>query len=105
MREYMPQNQETKCVETPPEPRKGVHQDALGCLGEEASCFHLFVIVYYGLSLRGASQNKIDDDGEKQRKNKTPPAAAKVNKRLRIINSFVEPTANTKTCQNKNYGE
>ena len=33
MREYMPENQaETKCVYTPPEPRKGVYQDALRCL-------------------------------------------------------------------------
>ena len=47
---------------TPPEPRNGVYQDALGSL--ETSCSNLFVIVYYRLSLRGASQNKIDDDGE-----------------------------------------
>ena len=32
MREYMPENQVTKCVQTPPEPRKGVYQDALGYL-------------------------------------------------------------------------
>ena len=66
MREYTPENQvESKCVQTPPEPRKGVYQDALGCLGEET--FNLFVIVCIivpGVSLRGASQNKIDDDGE-----------------------------------------
>ena len=44
MREYMPENQVTTCVYTPPEPRRGVYQDALGCLGEETSCFILFMI-------------------------------------------------------------
>ena len=37
MREYAPENQVTDCVETPPEPRKDVYQDALGCLGAETS--------------------------------------------------------------------
>ena len=37
VREYAPENQLTNCVETPPEPRKGVYKDALGCLGEETS--------------------------------------------------------------------
>ena len=37
VREYAPENQLTNCVETPPEPRKGVYKDALGCLGEKTS--------------------------------------------------------------------
>ena len=53
-----PENQVTKRVSTPPEPRKGVHWDALGCLGEETSCFDLFVIVYCRASVRGASQKQ-----------------------------------------------
>ena len=33
---YMPENQiETKCVKRPPEPRKGVYQDAFACLNEK----------------------------------------------------------------------
>ena len=49
----------------PPEPRRGVYQDALGCLGEETSCFDfIFDGVNYRLGLGGASQNEIDDDGE-----------------------------------------
>ena len=45
MCEYMPETkQKKKCLQTPPEPRKGVYKDALVCL-EETSCFNLFLIV------------------------------------------------------------
>ena len=33
-------------------------------MSKKRYCFDLFVIVYYHPSSRGASQNKIDDDGE-----------------------------------------
>ena len=36
---------EVRLIETPPEPRKGVYQVALGCHGEETSSFNLFVVV------------------------------------------------------------
>ena len=83
LREYMPENQiVTKCVLTPPEPRKGVHEDALGRLGEATNCLKLLVIAYFRLSSSGASQNKIDDDGEYQNKMKKTRKAKNINKRL-----------------------
>ena len=69
MREYMTENQVTKCVykfkRLPNLEKASIRMPwGSGCLGEETSCFNSFVIVYYRLSSRGALQNKIDDDGE-----------------------------------------
>ena len=64
MREHMPENQLAK----PHEPQKDMCQDAVGCLGEKTSCLNFLETAYYRSSLRVASQNKIDDDGEWQKK-------------------------------------
>ena len=88
MREYMPEIPSRKrALKRLPNLEK-TSQDALRCLGEEASCYNVFIRVYYRTSFRGASQNKIDDDGAYQTKITKIPKAKNVNKRLRIIVLF-----------------
>ena len=77
MREYMPENQvETTGVKTPPEPRKGVYQDAWDALEEKQAvliclCYVLCVISYSGgvyMSLRGASHKKLTTTANRKKK-------------------------------------
>ena len=51
VREYMPENQGTKCVETPSEPRKGVYQDALGCLKSRNEMIALSISISISISI------------------------------------------------------